>query len=62
MQVKIEFKNHYKLVDLCRTCGCAPCQILALNKARTEEELRGREIIVPISTASFVQSCGKIPS
>jgi len=62
MTVRIFFKPEYTLVNLCKTCGCAPCQVLALNKVTKEEDLHNKEIIVPISTAAFVVKSGTISS
>jgi len=62
MTIKILFKPEYSLIQLCKTCGVAPCQILALNKVTRETELHNKEILVPIQTASFIRSCGNIPT
>ena len=60
MTIKLEFKPEYSLAQLCVVCGCAPCQVLALNKVTREVDLHNREILVPISTAAFVKGCGKV--
>ena len=58
MIVKTTFVAGANLVGLCKRCGCAPCQVLVLNNARSEAELVGRTIDVPVVTSNFVRSMG----
>jgi len=52
MLIKIKLDGSRTLLEIARFCGCAPCQIIALNGARTETELferfKGQTIEVPV--------------
>ena len=53
MLVKIKFDA--PLIEIARMAGCAPCQILAVNKVRREDELvMGSYIMVPVVTRNLV--------
>jgi len=55
MLVKIKLDGSKSLVDIARFCGCAPCQIVAVNGVRTEKDLAaGQDIWVPIETICLV--------
>ena len=44
------------LLEIARTAGCAPCQILALNNVRSETDLvQGSTILVPVVTKHLVK-------
>ena len=60
MTIKIAFKEVGDLVEICKFAGVAPCQVLCLNKARSEEELVGREIFVNMSVASLARDVGRV--
>jgi len=52
MLAKIRLDGTDSLLHIARFCGCAPCQILAVNDVRTEPELlerySGKDIDVPV--------------
>jgi len=48
------FSSVGDLVNLSQFCGAAPCQILAMNRARSEKELIGRMIKIPLNTSVLV--------
>jgi len=53
MLVKIKYENN--LLEIARVCGCAPCQIIAVNGVRSELELKnGQEISVPVIVEMLV--------
>ena len=44
------------LVAIARFCGCAPCQIVAVNGVKTEKDLViGQDIWVPVVTKCLVR-------
>ena len=54
MIVKIKLDDT-TLQEIARTCGCAPCQILALNNVTKETDLEvGQIISVPVATKHMV--------
>jgi hypothetical protein len=54
MLVKIKLDGT-PLIEIARFCGCAPCQILAVNRVKTEDDLmQGQEIFVPVITQMLV--------
>ena len=50
MDMLIKFKKDgTSLLEIAKTCGCAPCQILFVNGVKNETELNEKaEILVPI--------------
>ena len=55
MLVKIKLSST-PLVEIARFCGCAPCQIVAVNGVRTEKELViGQDILVPVIIKCLVK-------
>jgi len=56
MLVKIRLDGGTSLVDIARFCGCAPCQIVAVNGVRTEKDLVvGQDILVPVVTMCLIK-------
>jgi hypothetical protein len=48
-------KDGTPLIEIARICGCAPCQILALNNVKSETELLSLEKIkVPAVTEHLI--------
>lgn len=56
MHIKVKFEGVGDLVVLSQFFGAAPCQVLALNQAKNEHELVGREILVPVSTPAMIRT------
>ena len=57
MLVKIKFDGSKSLLEIARFCGCAPCQILAVNRVMRETDLvPGQELLVPVEMAHLVKS------
>ena len=47
--VLLKIKYDGNLLELARFTGCAPCQIIAVNRVKTEKDLApGTEIFVPV--------------
>jgi len=56
MLVKIKLDGTKSLVEIARFCGCAPCQIVAVNGVKTEKDLEiGQDIWVPIVMKCLVK-------
>lgn len=54
MLVKIKYEK--PILEIARFCGCAPCQILAVNKVKRETDLvQGQEILVPVVMGHLVK-------
>jgi len=58
MTVCVKLSKLGDLIELCRLSGSAPCQILATNKARTEEELVGRDVYVDLRVPALLRPIG----
>jgi len=55
MLIKIKLDGT-PLIDIARTAGCAPCQILAVNGIRRETDLvQGSYINVPVLTSHLIK-------
>jgi hypothetical protein len=55
MNMLIKIKKVAPLIEIARTCGCAPCQILAVNNVKSETEiLDGAEIFVPVEIKNLI--------
>lgn len=55
MLVKIIYDGSKTLYEIARFCGCAPCQILAVNNLKSELELKhGQQIEVPVIIKSLI--------
>ena len=54
MLVNIKFGEIGDLVILSQFSGAAPCQILAINRVKSEQELVGKIIKVPMNLATRI--------
>ena len=51
----VKVKLDAPILEIARICGCAPCQILAVNGVKYENELvQGSTILVPVVTEHLV--------
>lgn len=56
MFVSIKRPDNMKVVDIAKFVGCAPCQLLSVNRCNETEFYAKSEIILPVSTPTMIYS------